>query len=138
MGILSSTTRKIKRPKMTLIFNAVLSIKPISVEAERTFSTCTSGNCATKIRSRLANDTLSALVVLKRHQIIRIIQISRFPGISREIECRDSRFPGKGLTGNRETLLPTLIFKTMLPETNNYFFRPNTRTVLNKSHVLIS
>ena len=40
---------------MTLIFNAVLSIKPISVEAERTFSTCTSGNCATKIRSRLGN-----------------------------------------------------------------------------------
>ena len=25
-------------------------------------------------------------------------------GNSREIECRDSRFPGKGLTGNRGTL----------------------------------
>ena len=54
-----------KTRKMTIIFSAVLSIKPISVEAERTFST--SGNCATKIRSRLANDTLSALVVLKSH-----------------------------------------------------------------------
>ena len=46
-------SQKQRTKKMTLLFNAVLTIKPTSVEAERTFST--SGNCATKIRSRLGN-----------------------------------------------------------------------------------
>ena len=58
-------SQKQRTKKMTLLFNAVLTIKPTSVEAERTFST--SGNFATKIRSRLGDDTLSALVMLKRH-----------------------------------------------------------------------
>ena len=58
-------SQKIKTKKLALLYNAFLSIKPSSVETERTFSA--SGNFATKIRSRLRNDTLSALVMLKRH-----------------------------------------------------------------------
>ena len=56
-------SQKMKTKK--LLYNALLSIKPSSVETEQTFSA--SGNFATKIRSRLRNDTLSALVMLKRH-----------------------------------------------------------------------
>ena len=57
--------QKERTNKLDLLYNALLTIKPSSVEAERTFST--SGNFATKIRSRLRSDTLSALVMLKRH-----------------------------------------------------------------------
>lgn len=45
------------------LYNAVLTIKPTSVESERSFSVA--GNFATKIRNKLSNETLNALCVLK-------------------------------------------------------------------------
>ena len=58
-------SQKQKTNKLDLLYNALLTIKPTSVEAERTFSV--SGNFATKIRSTLNSETLSALVCLKCH-----------------------------------------------------------------------
>lgn len=45
------------------IYNALLSIKPTSTDVERVFSVCTS--FCTKIRSRLSDKSLNALVFLK-------------------------------------------------------------------------
>ena len=45
------------------LYNALLSIKPTSTDVERAFSICT--NFCTKIRSRLSDDALKALVILK-------------------------------------------------------------------------
>ena len=55
-----------KRPdNLEKLFNALMSIPPTSIESERNFSTTT--YFATKIRSRLNDDTLSALVFLKNY-----------------------------------------------------------------------
>lgn len=45
------------------LYKALLSIKPSSVECERTFSIA--GNCCTKLRSRLNDRSLSSLVFLE-------------------------------------------------------------------------
>ena len=45
------------------LYNAILSIKPTSTDAERVFSVCT--NFCTKLRSRLSDKSLNALVFLK-------------------------------------------------------------------------
>ena len=47
------------------LFNAVMTAKPTSVESERSFSV--GGGFATKIRSRLSDKSLSALVMLKMY-----------------------------------------------------------------------
>jgi uncharacterized protein (UPF0262 family) len=47
------------------LYQALLTIKPSSVEAERIFSIA--GNFATKIRSRLSDRSLCALVFLKKY-----------------------------------------------------------------------
>jgi hypothetical protein len=49
------------------LFKAVSTVKPTSTSNERTFSVCT--NLCTKIRSRLADKSLSALVFLKHYYI---------------------------------------------------------------------
>lgn len=45
------------------LYNALLCIKPTSTDVERVFSVCT--NFCTKIRSRLSDKSLQALVFLK-------------------------------------------------------------------------
>lgn len=45
------------------LYNALLTIKPTSVDSERVFSVA--GNFVTKIRNRMSNELLNALVVLK-------------------------------------------------------------------------
>ena len=50
--------------KLEVLYSALMTIKPTSVESERTFSV--SGNFAIKIRSRLNDNTLTAFVCLKR------------------------------------------------------------------------
>jgi hypothetical protein len=45
------------------LYNAILSIKPTSTDVERVFSVCT--NFCTKLRSRLSDKSLNALVFLK-------------------------------------------------------------------------
>ena len=53
------------RPKnLDMIFNALKTIPPTSVEAERAFSSL--GLFAIKIRSSLQDDTLDALIFLKQ------------------------------------------------------------------------
>ena len=47
------------------LFQALMTAKPTSVEFERTFSV--GGGFATKIRSRLSDKSLSALVMLKAY-----------------------------------------------------------------------
>ena len=55
-----------KRPEnLEKLFQALLTIPPTSIESERQFST--SSFFATKIRSRLDDSTLSALVFLKSY-----------------------------------------------------------------------
>jgi hypothetical protein len=49
------------------LFKAVSTVKPTSTSKERTFSVCT--NLCTKIRSRLADKSLLALVFLKYYYI---------------------------------------------------------------------
>lgn len=49
------------------LFKAVSTVKPTSTSNERTFSVCT--NFCTKIRSRLADKSLMALVFLKYYYI---------------------------------------------------------------------
>ena len=52
-------------PILEKLYNALLGIPVSSVEAERCFST--TGNFSTKLRSRLGDETLSALVFLKHN-----------------------------------------------------------------------
>lgn len=54
-----------RTPNLEFLYNALLTIKPTSVESERAFSA--GGGFATKIRSRLNDNTLSALVGLRKH-----------------------------------------------------------------------
>ena len=55
-----------KRPtKLELLFNALLSIPPTSVEAERAFSAA--GLFVTKLRSRLSDKSLNALTFLRSY-----------------------------------------------------------------------
>ena len=51
--------------KLESVFQALMTVKPTSVESERAFSL--GGSFCTKIRSRMGVDTLSALVSLKMH-----------------------------------------------------------------------
>lgn len=53
---------------LKFLYDALLTIPPSSVEAERAFSTA--GNFATKIRSRLADRSLCNLVFLKKYFLI--------------------------------------------------------------------
>ena len=55
-----------KRPtQLELLFNALLSIPPTSVEAERAFSA--GGLFVTKLRSRLSDKSLNALTFLRSY-----------------------------------------------------------------------
>ncbi|XP_048485330.1 uncharacterized protein LOC125490371 [Plutella xylostella] len=54
-----------RTPNLEMLHNALQSIMSTSTEAERTFSV--SGNFATKIRSRLSDKSLNALVFLKHY-----------------------------------------------------------------------
>ena len=55
-----------KRPtKLELVFNALLSIPPTLVEAERAFSAA--GLFVTKLRSRLSDKSLNALTFLRSY-----------------------------------------------------------------------
>lgn len=56
-------SEKVKRKYLSTHHDAQATIRPTSVDSERAFSV--SGNFATKIRSRLADDTLNMLCVLK-------------------------------------------------------------------------
>ena len=47
------------------LYSALLSVRPTSVESEHTFST--TGLFATKLRSKLSDEHLSDLVILKFH-----------------------------------------------------------------------
>ena len=69
-GVLSTTMCVVLRSKkrseyLENLFNAVMTAKPTSVESERSFSV--GGGFATKIRSRLSDKSLSALVMLKMY-----------------------------------------------------------------------
>ena len=50
-------------PLLNKLFNALQSIPPTSVESERAFSI--TGQFATKLRTKLADNTLNSLVFLK-------------------------------------------------------------------------
>ena len=52
---------------LELLYNAISSVKPTSTSNERTFST--SANFCTKIRSRLSDASLNALVFLKYYYV---------------------------------------------------------------------
>jgi hypothetical protein len=56
-------SQKMRSKFLENIYQALLTVKPTSVESERAFST--SGSFSTKIRSRMSDDCLSALVALK-------------------------------------------------------------------------
>ncbi|XP_073820237.1 uncharacterized protein [Musca autumnalis] len=56
---------KSRTNKLENLYNALLSIKPTSVECERTFSIA--GNFCTKIRNRMSSELLNALVILKSY-----------------------------------------------------------------------
>ena len=56
-------SQKMRSKFLENIHQALLTVKPTSVESERAFST--SGSFSTKIRSRMSDDCLSALVALK-------------------------------------------------------------------------
>ena len=57
-------TRK-RTEHLEMLFQSLMSVKPTSVESERTFST--GGGFCTKVRSRMSDATLSALVSLKKY-----------------------------------------------------------------------
>ena len=59
---LFESTRK-RTEKLDLLYQALLTIKPTSVESERAFSL--GGSFCTKVRSKMNASTLSALVTLK-------------------------------------------------------------------------
>ena len=48
-----------------ILYNALLTIQPTSVESERVFST--TGTFVNKIRNRLSDETINALTVLKTY-----------------------------------------------------------------------
>lgn len=52
---------------LKLLKNALLTIKPTSVEAERVFST--GGKFLSPLRSRMTDDTINALIFLKYYFI---------------------------------------------------------------------
>ncbi|XP_073834402.1 uncharacterized protein [Musca autumnalis] len=56
---------KSRTKRLDYLYDALLSIKPTSVECERTFSIA--GNFCTKKRNRMSSDLLNALVVLKSY-----------------------------------------------------------------------
>lgn len=56
-------TSKTRTKNLDILYNALLTIKPTSVESERVFSVA--GNFATKIRNRMSNELLNALIILK-------------------------------------------------------------------------
>ena len=51
--------------RLDKLFQALLTTKPTSVESERSFSA--GGSLCTKIRSRMNDNTLSALISLKQY-----------------------------------------------------------------------
>ena len=55
---------KSRPKKLYMVFNALKTIPPTSVEAERACSSL--GLFSTKIRSSLQDDTLDALIILKQ------------------------------------------------------------------------
>ena len=55
---------KIMPPILAKLFRALKTISPSSIEAERAFSTC--GLFATRVRSRLNDDTLNALLITNK------------------------------------------------------------------------
>ena len=57
-------TRK-RTEKLDALFQALMTVKPTSVESERAFSL--GGSFCTKVRSRMSSGTLSALVSLKMY-----------------------------------------------------------------------
>ena len=54
-----------ERPKLELLFKALKTIKPTSVESERAFSAM--GFFAPKIRNRMGDKTLDALITMRQH-----------------------------------------------------------------------
>ena len=66
--------QKKRAPNLEMLYQALLTIKPSSVKAERQFSTA--GNFATKIPSRLSDRSLCALVFLKKYFLL-IDNVSR-------------------------------------------------------------
>lgn len=58
-------TEGIRGKYLTMLFEALSTVRPTSVDAERAFSV--SGNFATKIRSRMGDNTLNMLCVLKSY-----------------------------------------------------------------------
>lgn len=58
-------TEGIKGKYLTMLFDALSTVRPTSVDSERAFSV--SGNFATKIRSRMGDNTLNMLCVLKSY-----------------------------------------------------------------------
>lgn len=56
-----------------ILYNALLTIQPTSVESERVFST--TGTIVNKIRNRLSDETINALTVLKSYFFFKICNI---------------------------------------------------------------
>lgn len=56
-------TEGLKGKFLTMLFEALSTVRPTSVDSERAFSV--SGNFVTKIRSRMEDDTLNVLCILK-------------------------------------------------------------------------
>ena len=61
----------IRGPELDKVYNFLLSIPPTNVEAERAFSA--SGNICTKIRSRLADNTIDMLCLMRSYFFVLII-----------------------------------------------------------------
>ena len=55
---------KKRQENLQKLFNALLTVKPTSVEPEKTFSAM--GLFATKLRSQLGDETLDALIVMRQ------------------------------------------------------------------------
>lgn len=56
-----------RTPNLETLYKALISVKPTSTENERVFSI--SGNVVSKIRSRLSDKSINALVYLKAYFI---------------------------------------------------------------------
>jgi hypothetical protein len=58
-----------RTPNLENLYKAVMTVKPTSTENERVFSL--SGNIVTKIRNRLSDEAINALLFLKAYFILK-------------------------------------------------------------------
>ena len=58
-----------KTPNLEMLYQALMTIKPTSVESERAFSAM--GLFVTKVRNRLNDDTLNAMITMRQHYLAK-------------------------------------------------------------------